>query len=163
MIMENKFSNFIEDKIKAELKKRNLLYKNLKKEDLSNRDTSEHINNRFLNFLKKNLTNPKCKKSLRFIKISISEIEQEIIKEKIALETQNKIKVKVKKTKFKKKIPNSVQPTVKGKPIPYNQGLTHEFIKKHWHLVRPCDPNEIIVKKEKKLNKFNDPKFKGYY
>ena len=50
--MENKFSNFIEDKIKAELKKRNLLYKNLKKEDLSNRDTSEHINNRFLNFLK---------------------------------------------------------------------------------------------------------------
>ncbi len=91
--MENKFSNFIEDKIKAELEKRNLLYKNLKKEDLSNRDTSEHINNNFLNFLKKNLTNPKCKKSLRFIKISISEIEQEIIKEKIALETQNKIKV----------------------------------------------------------------------
>ena len=47
--------------------------------------------------------------------------------------------------------------------IPYNEGLTPEIIKKNWHKIRPCDPNEIIVKKEKKLNKFNDPKFKGYY
>ena len=47
--------------------------------------------------------------------------------------------------------------------IPYNEGLTPEIIKKNWHKIRPCDPNEIIVKKEKKFNKFNDPKFKGYY
>ena len=33
--MKNKFSNFLEDKIKAELEKRNMLFKNLKKEDLS--------------------------------------------------------------------------------------------------------------------------------
>ena len=51
--MKNKFPNFIEDKIKAELEKRNLIYKNLKKEDLSKRDTLEYINNRYLNFLKK--------------------------------------------------------------------------------------------------------------
>ena len=48
--MRNKFPNFIEDKIKAELEKKNLLYKNLKREDLSKRDTLEHINNRLLGF-----------------------------------------------------------------------------------------------------------------
>jgi hypothetical protein len=37
--MKNKFSSFIEDKIRAENEKKDLLYKNLKKEDLSNRDT----------------------------------------------------------------------------------------------------------------------------
>ena len=81
--MKNKFSNFIEDKIKAEFEKRNLLYKNLKKEDLSNRDSIEHIRNRFLVFLKKNLTNPKCKNSWEFLKNSIIKIEQEINNEKI--------------------------------------------------------------------------------
>ncbi len=34
--------------------------------------------------------------------------------------------------------------------IPYNDGLTPEEIAKNWHKIRPCDPNEIIVKKEKK-------------
>ena len=48
--MKNKFPSFIEDKIKTDLEKRDLLYKNLKKEDLSNRDTIEHIRNRFLVF-----------------------------------------------------------------------------------------------------------------
>jgi hypothetical protein len=52
IIMKNKFSNFIEDKIKLNLKKENLLYKNLIKEDLSNRDTLEHIRNKFLELLK---------------------------------------------------------------------------------------------------------------
>jgi hypothetical protein len=60
-------------------------------------------------------------------------------------------------------MPIVVQSAVRGKPIPYNEGLTPEIIKKNWHKIRPCDPNEIIVKKEKKINKFNDPKFKGYY
>lgn len=76
--MKNKFSNFIEDKIKAEFEKRNLLYKNLKKEDLSNRDTLEYIRNKFLNLLKKILKNPKCKNSFDVIKNSIKKIEQEI-------------------------------------------------------------------------------------
>ena len=47
--------------------------------------------------------------------------------------------------------------------IPYNDGLTPEEIKKNWHKIRPCDPNEIITKKESRPNKFNDPNFKGYY
>ena len=47
--------------------------------------------------------------------------------------------------------------------IPYNEGLTPEFIKKHRHLIRPCDPNEIIEKKEKKSNSFFCAKFTGYY
>ena len=59
--MKNKFSNFLEDKIKAELEKRNMLYKNLIKEDLSYKDTSEYINNQNLNYLKKILTNPNYK------------------------------------------------------------------------------------------------------
>jgi len=89
--MKNKFPNFIEDKIKAEFEKRNLLYKNLKKEDLFNRDTLEHIRKNFLEILKKILTNPKCKNSFDVIKSSIEKIEQEIKYEKISLETKSKL------------------------------------------------------------------------
>jgi hypothetical protein len=161
--MKNKFSNFLEDKIKAELEKRNMLYKNLIKEDLSYKDTSEYINNQNLNYLKKILTNPKYKKSWDAIKICISDLEKEIANEKICLYNKTINKPRVRKTKFKKQIPIVVQSAVRGKPIPYNEGLTPEIIKKNWHKIRPCDPNEIIVKKEKKINKFNDSKFKGYY
>ena len=161
--MKNKFSNFLEDKIKAELEKRNMLYKNLIKEDLSYKDTSKYINNQNLNYLKKILTNPKYKKSWDAIKICISDLEKEIANEKICLYNKIINKPRVRKTKFKKQMPIVLQSAVRGKPIPYNEGLTPEIIKKNWHKIRPCDPNEIIVKKEKKLNKFNDPKFKGYY
>ena len=161
--MKNKFPNFIEDKIKAELEKRDLLYKNLKKEDLSSRDTIEHIRNRFLDFLNKNLTNPKCKNSWEFLKKSIDKIEQEIKNEKIVLEAKNNLAIKIREPKVKKQIPNPVQPMVRGKPIPYSSGLTQEFVEKHRHLVRPCDPNEIIEKKEKKSNSFFCAKFTGYY
>jgi hypothetical protein len=161
--MKNKFSNFLEDKIKAELEKRNMLYKNLKKEDLSYKDTPEYTNNKLLNYLKKILTNPKYKKSWDAIKICISDLESEIANEKIILDNNNKKKPKVKKITVKKKMPNIVQSAVKGKPIPYNEGLTPEVISKNWHKIRPCDPNEIIIKKESRSNKFNDPNFKGYY
>jgi len=69
--MKNKFSNFLEDKIKAELEKRNMLFKNLKKEDLSYKDTSEYTNNKLLNYFKKILVNPKYKKSWDAIKVCI--------------------------------------------------------------------------------------------
>ena len=161
--MRNKFPNFIEDKIKAELEKRNLLYKNLKKEDLSKRDTLEHINNRLLEFLKKNLNNPKCIKSFSLLKTCIDQIELEIKNEKIVQEAKNNLLVKIDKPQVKKQIPNPVQPMVKGKPIPYASGLTPEFIDKHRHLVRPCDPNEPIKKKEKQSNGFVYAKFDGYY
>jgi hypothetical protein len=161
--MRNKFPNFIEDKIKAEFEKRNLLYKNLKGEDLSKRDTLEHINNRLLEFLKKILTNPKCINSRIFIKTCIDQIELEIKNEKIVQEAKNNLLVKIDKPQVKKQIPNPVQPMVKGKPIPYASGLTPEFIDKHRHLVRPCDPNEPIKKKEKQSNGFVYAKFDGYY
>jgi len=161
--MKNKFSNFLEDKIKAELEKRNMLYKNLKKEDLSYKDTLEYINNKLLNYLKKILTNPKYKKSWDAIKVCTSDLEKEIANEKISLDNKNKSKPKIKKIKIKKQLPSVVQSAVKGKPIPYNEGLTPEVIAKNWHKIRPCDPNEIIIKKECKPNKINDPNFKGYY
>ena len=161
--MRNKFPNFIEDKIKAEFEKRNLLYKNLKGEDLSKRDTLEHINNRLLEFLKKILTNPKCINSRIFIKTCIDQIELEIKNEKIVQEAKNNLAVKIEKPQVKKQIPNPVQPMVKGKPIPYASGLTKEFVEKHRHLVRPCDPNEPIKKKEKQSNGFVYAKFDGYY
>jgi hypothetical protein len=161
--MRNKFPNYIEDKIKAELEKRNLLYKNLKGEDLSKRDTLEHINNKLLEFLKKILTNPKCINSRIFIKTCIDQIELEIKNEKIVQEAKNNLLVKIDKPQVKKQIPNPVQPMVKGKPIPYASGLTPEFIDKHRHLVRPCDPNEPIKKKEKQSNGFVYAKFDGYY
>ena len=160
--MKNKFPNFIEDKIKAELEKRNLIYKNLKKEDLSKRDTLEYINNRYLNFLKKTLNNPKCKGLRGFIKTCIAQTKKEIRNEKIA-SNKNNLLIKNKKIKIKKEIPKCVQPVVKGKPIPYAGGLTPEFIKKNWHYARPCDPNEIIETKGKKNNSFFYAKFKGYY
>ena len=57
-----------------------------------------------------------------------------------------------------------ISPPVANKNcIPYNDGLTPEVISKNWHKIRPCDPNEIITKKESRPNKFNDPNFKGYY
>ena len=161
--MRNKFPNFIEDKIKAELEKRNLLYKNLKEEDLSKRDTLEHINDKLLEFLKKILTNPKCINSRTFIKTCIDQIELEIKNEKIVQEAKNNLAVKIEKPQVKKQIPNPVQPMVKGKPIPYASGLTQEFVEKHRHLVRPCDPNEPIKKKEKQSNGFVYAKFDGYY
>jgi hypothetical protein len=161
--MKNKFPSFIEDKIKTDLEKRDLLYKNLKKEDLSNRDTIEHIRNRFLVFLKKNLTNPKCKNSWEFLKNSIVKIEQEINNEKIVLEPKNNLVVKIEEPKVKKQMPKPVQPMVRGKPITYASGITREYIEKHRHLGGPCDPNEIIEKKEKKSNSFFCAKFTGYY
>ena len=161
--MKNNFPSFIEDKIRTDLEKRDLLYKNLKKEDLSNRDTIEHIRNRFLVFLKKNLTNPKCKNSWEFLKNSIVKIEQEINNEKIILEVNNNLVVKIEETEVKKEIPNSVQPVVRGKPIPYAGNITREFVKNNRHFGGPCDPNEIIEKKEKKSNSFFCAKFNGYY
>jgi hypothetical protein len=161
--MRNKFPNYIEDKIKAEFEKRNLLYKNLKGEDLSKRDTLEHINSRLLEFLKKILTNPKCFNSRIFIKTCIDQIELEIKDEKIVQEAKNSLAVKMDGPQVRKQIPNPVQPMVKEKPIPYASGLTPEFIDKHRHLVRPCDPNEPIKKKEKQSNGFFYAKFDGYY
>ena len=114
-------------------------------------------------FLRKNLTNPKCKNSWEFLKNSIVKIEQEINNEKIILEVKNNLVVKIEETEVKKEIPNSVQPVVRGKPIPYAGNITREFVENNRHFGGPCDPNEIIEKKEKKSNSFFCAKFNGYY
>ena len=158
--MKNKFSNFIEDKIKAEFEKRNLLYKNLKKEDLSNRDTLEHIRNKFLEFLKRILTNSKCKSSFDIIKCSIKKIEQEIRDEQITIETKTKLHVEI---EDQKQMHNSVQSVVKGKPIPCGYGLTPEMIEKNRLWIKPCSTTEPIEKREKQSNGFVYAKFNGYY
>ena len=90
-------------------------------------------------------------------------IEQEINNEKIVLEAKNNLVVKIEEPKVKKQMPKAVQPIVRGKPIPYASGITREYIEKHRHLGGPCDPNEIIEKKEKKSNSFFCAKFTGYY
>jgi hypothetical protein len=161
--MKNKFSNFIEDKIKAEFEKRNLLYKNLKKEDISNRDTLEHIRNKFLEFLKRILNNPKCKSSFDIIKSSIEKIEQEIRDEKITIETKTKLHVEIEDSEVKKQIHNPAQSVVKGKPIPCGYGLTPEIIEKNRLWIRPCSTTEPIEKREKQSNGFVYAKFNGYY
>ncbi len=70
-----------------------------------------------------------------------------------------------KKKKTEQPAPDiKISPQVSNKNcIPYNEGLTPEIIKKNWHKIRPCDPNEIIEKKEKKSNSFFCAKFNGYY
>lgn len=158
--MKNKFSNFVEDKIKAEFEKRNLLYKNLKKEDLSNRDTLEHIRNKFLEFLKRILTNPKCKSSFNIIKSSIKKIEQEIRDEQITIETKSKLHVEI---EDQKQMHNPVQSVVKGKPIPCGYGLTPEMIEKNRLWIKPCSTTEPTEKREKQSNGFVYAKFNGYY
>jgi hypothetical protein len=81
-------------------------------------------------------------------------------------------KEELKKTAInnEEKKPEQPAPVIKISPpvtnkncIPYNDGLTPEVISKNWHKIRPCDPNEIITKKESRPNKFNDLNFKGYY
>ena len=161
--MKNKFPNFIENKIKVEFEKRDLLYKNLKKEDLSYRDTIEHIRNSFLEFLKKTLTNPKCKSSWENLKNCIAKLEQEIKNEKIVLEAKNNLVFSIEEPEVKKQIPIPVQPAIKGKPIPYGSGLTPEIIEKNRLWIRPCSTTESVEKKEKQSNGFRYAKFTGYY
>ena len=71
--------------------------------------------------------------------------------------------VKIEEPEVKKKKPNTVQPVVRGKPISYAGNITREFVENNRHFGGPCDPNEIIEKKEKKSNSFFCVKFNGYY
>ena len=86
-------------------------YKNLKKEDLSKRDTLEYINNRYLNFLKKTLNNPKCKGLRGFIKTCIAQTKKEIRNEKIA-SNKNNLLIKNKSLKDNNAIINELKETI---------------------------------------------------
>ncbi len=175
IIMKNKFPNIIEDKIKNEIEKRNLIYKNIKKEDLSFRDSDEHYYKRMFKLLIKYTSFPKEQYSRELAEALIGvkvrkEFGEKFYNEEYAPsikkendEQLNTTVKKQKKTEVNKTkiIENNSQPNKNC--IPYNGGLTPEFVKNNWRYARPCDPNEIIETKGKDNNSFFYVKFKGYY
>lgn len=173
--MKNKFSNFLEEKIKSEKEKRNLLFKNIKKEDLSYRNSEDYLLKKLYNSFIKYNPFPKDPYSKEKAVLLIEAVARKEFGDKFydeqyapVINKVNKkqvINIEQKQEETFIAEPEIIEHTTKQNKncIPYNEGLTPEFIKKHWHLVRPCDPNEIIVKKEKKSNNFLNKKFKGYY
>ena len=174
---KDKFLTTRDKKIKSAKEKADALYNNLSQTDLSYRDSDEHFLKKMFKLFIKYTPYPNEPYSEEGAKILIEyfgrkEFGDKDYEEKFAPIFNKEKKEELKKTAIntEKKKPEQPAPVIKISPpvtnkncIPYNEGLTPEIIKKNWHKIRPCDPNEIIVKKEKKLNKFNDPKFKGYY
>ena len=174
---KDKFLTARDKKIKSTKEKADTLYNNLSQTDLSYMDSDDHFYKKMFKLLIKYTPYPKEPYSEEGAKVLIECFGRKEFGDKFYEETiepifNKEIKEELNKTAInaeEKKIEQLV-PVVKISPpetnkncIPYNEGLTPEEITKNWHKIRPCDPNEIIVKKEKKLNKFNDPNFKGYY
>jgi len=174
---KDKFLTGREKKIKFVKEKADALYNNLSKTDLSYRDSEEYLNKKMFKLLIKYTNKPKEPYSEEVAKALIEgfarkEFGDKIYDEKYASISNKEKKEELKNTtinveekKSEQPAPNvKTSPPVKNKNcIPYNQGLTPEFVEKHRHLVRPCDPNEILEKKEKKSNSFFCAKFTGYY
>jgi len=174
---KDKFLTTRDKKIKSAKEKADALYNNLSQTDLSYRDSDEHFLKKMFKLFIKYTPYPNEPYSEEGAKILIEyfgrkEFGDKDYEEKFAPIFKKEKKEELKKTAIntEKKKPEQPAPVIKISPpvtnkncIPYNDGLTPEVISKNWHKIRPCDPNEIIVKKEKKLNKFNDPNFKGYY
>jgi hypothetical protein len=171
---KDKFLTSREKKIKSAKEKADALYNNLSKTDLSYRDSEEHLNKKLFKSLIKYSNNPMEPYSEEVANPLIEgfarkEFGDKIYEEKYAPK-KNREKLTNTAINVEEKKPERPAPDVKTSPpvtnkncIPYNQGLTPEFVEKHRHLVRPCDPNEIIEKKEKKSNSFFCAKFTGYY
>ena len=174
---KDKFLTAREKKIKSVKEKADTLYNNLSQTDLSYRDSNEHFYKKNFKLLIKYTPYPKEPYSEELAKVLIEcfgrkEFGDKFYEETIAPIYNKEIKEELNKTAInaEEKKPEQPAPVIKTSPpvtnkncIPYNDGLTPEEIKKNWHKIRPCDPNEIIIKKESKPNKFNDPNFKGYY
>ena len=174
---KDKFLTTRDKKIKSVKEKADALYNNLSQTNLSYRDSDEHFYKKMFKLLIKYSHYPKEPYSEEVAKALIEGFARKEFGDKVYEEKYASISNKEKKEELEntainveEKKPVQPAPDVKLSPlvtnkncIPYNEGLTPEIIKKNWHKIRPCDPNEIIVKKEKKFNKFNDPKFKGYY
>ena len=171
---KDKFLTTRDKKIKSVNEKADALYNNLTQTNLSYRDSDEHFYKKMFNTYIKYTHNPKEPYSEEVTKALIVGLGREVFGDKIYEENyapkKNKeglkntaINVDEKKTEQPALDVKIISQVTNKNCIPYNEGLTPEIIKKNWHKIRPCDPNEIIIKKEKKLNKFNDPKFKGYY
>ena len=174
---KDKFLTAREKKIKSVKEKADTLYNNLSQTDLSYRDSNEHFYKKNFKLLIKYTPYPKEPYSEELAKVLIECFGRKEFGDKFYEETIAPIYNKEKKEELNKTAINAEEkkteqsaPVIKSSPpetnkncIPYNDGLTPEEIKKNWHKIRPCDPNEIITKKESRPNKFNDPNFKGYY
>ena len=174
---KDKFLTTRDKKIKSVKEKADALYNNLSNTDLSYRDSEEYLYKKMFKFLIKYSNNPKEPYSEEVAKALIEgfgriEFGDKVYEEKYASISNKEKKEELKNTATNVEEKKSEQPAadVKTSPpvtnkncIPYNEGLTPEIIKKNWHKIRPCDPNEIIEKKKKKSNSFFCAKFTGYY
>ena len=174
---KDKFLTTRDKKIKSVKEKADALYNNLSQKNLSYRDSEEYLYKKLFEVLIKVSHNPKEPYSEEVAKALIEGFARKEFGDKVYEEKYASISNKEKKEELKntsinveKKKPEQPAADVKISPpvnnkncIPYNEGLTPEIIKKNWHKIRPCDPNEIIEKKEKKSNSFFCAKFNGYY
>ena len=174
---KDKFLTTRDKKIKSVKEKADALYNNLSQKNLSYRDSEEYLYKKLFEVLIKFSHNPKEPYSEEVAKALIEGFARKEFGDKVYEEKYASISNKEKKEELKntainveKKKPEQPAADVKISPplnnkncIPYNEGLTPEIIKKNWHKIRPCDPNEIIEKKEKKSNSFFCAKFTGYY
>jgi hypothetical protein len=171
---KDKFLTAREKKIKSVKEKADTLYNNLSKTNLSYRESEEYLYKKMFKILIKYSHNPKEPYNEEVAKALIEglarkEFGDKVYEEKYAPK-KNKEELKNTSINVEKKKPEQTAPDVKISPqvtnknyIPYNGGITREFVENNRHLGGPCDPNEIIEKKKKKSNSFFCAKFNGYY
>ena len=158
--MSNDFINPTEKKIILINKKKSEVCKNLPNEDLSKRRTLEAINFRLLDSYIESAKKTKSVEVKLYFLSLIRKLYKEIkdglkdklnqIKEEVSSEKNNDLTLKIKKKEIKIEVSKTQQIISNDNAIPFNSGLTKEFVEKNWHLVRPCDPNEPLIKKPKK-------------
>jgi len=159
--MSNDFINPTEKKIILINKKKSEVCKNLPNENLSKRRTLEAINFRLLDSYIESAKKTKSVEVKLYFLSLIRKLYKEIKddlknklnqrkKEKISPERNNDLTLKIKKKEIKIEVSKTQQIISNDNDIPFNSGLTKEFVEKNWHLVRLCDPNEPLIKKPKK-------------
>ena len=171
---KDKFLTTRDKKIKSVKEKADALYNNLSQTNLSYRDSEEYLYKKLFKLLIKYSHKPKEPYSEEVAKALIEgfarkEFGDKVYEEKYASKKNNK-ELENTAINIERKKPEPPAPDVKISPqvtnknyIPYNGGITREFVENNRHLGGPCDPNEIIEKKEKKSNSFFCAKFNGYY
>jgi hypothetical protein len=174
---KDKFLTTRDKKIKSTKEKADALYNNLSQTNLSYRDSDEHFYKKMFKLLIKYSHYPKEPYSEEVAKALIEgfarkEFGDKVYEEKYASISNKEKKEELENTAINVEEKKPVQPAPDVKTglqsanincIPYNGGLTPEFVEKNWRYIRPCDPNEIIETKRKESNSFFYKKFKNYY
>jgi hypothetical protein len=174
---KDKFLTTRDKKIKSTKEKADALYNNLSQTNLSYRDSDEHFYKKIFKLLIKYSHYPKEPYSEEVAKALIEgfarkEFGDKVYEEKYASISNKEKKEELENTAINVEEKKPVQPAPDVKTglqsankncIPYNGGLTPEFVEKNWRYIRPCDPNEIIETKRKESNSFFYKKFKNYY